>query len=191
VPTDSRFCGLGYESPEGGVFWASPARLPLLSAPYPEAGFGGGVRTEYLVGADFGFAVPAAATVLGIEVVWSRLRTPDSSPSAVIADAGVFLVKYGTIGTTNKAAPAPWTDVLTSQAYGGPSDLWGETWDAAAVNDPSFGTALVVESDIVYPYAAEVQSVQIAVTYSLPFGAPTRTVVARRFEAPHEPQFAE
>ena len=62
-----------------------------------------------------------------------------------VIDVEVKIVKAdGSIGTTNKADTNVWivTDAQTYQPYGDNTDLWGETWTAANINDADFGVVL-------------------------------------------------
>ena len=56
-------------------------------------------------------------------------------------DMAVSLVKGGTVSGSNLASPAAWgtTDVYT--VYGGPTNLWGQSWTLADVNAANFGLA--------------------------------------------------
>ena len=63
-----------------------------------------------------------------------------------IKDTTVKIVKAdGTIGTTNKGNNTSLETSDTYRTYGSTSDLWGETWTAANINDPDFGVALSYE----------------------------------------------
>lgn len=62
-------------------------------------------------------------------------------------DSEVKIVKAdGTIGGTNKAFTATqWLLTEGYISYGGETDLWGETWDNAKINDVDFGVVLSVK----------------------------------------------
>jgi len=98
--------------------------------------------THYLKATDFGFAIPAGATIDGILVEVETWGT-----AAGDVESEVRLVKAdGSIGGTNKATGAQIPTTETYVSYGGVSDLWGESWDADKINDADFG---VVISDVV------------------------------------------
>lgn len=97
--------------------------------------------TNYLKGQAFNMNVPDGATVTGIQVLIHR----GIASGETARDARVSIVKSdGTVGSTNKATTTlQWTSDLSQfRIYGGPGDLWGETWTAADVNDADFGVVL-------------------------------------------------
>lgn len=58
-------------------------------------------------------------------------------------DSSIKIVKSdGTFGTTNKASATQWTTTDTYISYGSSSDLWGEIWSSADINDIDFGVVL-------------------------------------------------
>lgn len=60
-----------------------------------------------------------------------------------VVDDEIKIVKSdGSIGTTNKSAGASWPTSDAYSTYGGPSDLWGETWTAEDINNANFGCVL-------------------------------------------------
>ena len=50
----------------------------------------------------------------------------------------------GTIGTTDKSIADDWSSSYAYVSYGSSTDLWGETWTAADINDANFGFALAI-----------------------------------------------
>lgn len=67
----------------------------------------------------------------------------DSFGGASVVDNVVSLVKAdGSIGTTNKASAIVWDTTDTIATYGGQTDLWGETWSPADINNANFGAVL-------------------------------------------------
>lgn len=57
-------------------------------------------------------------------------------------DRAVNLVKGGVIGGSNLASSAAWSTTDGYTMYGGPTNLWGQTWTVADVNASNFGLAL-------------------------------------------------
>jgi hypothetical protein len=57
-------------------------------------------------------------------------------------DVAVHLVKGGVIGGSNLASPLAWSTTDGYTVYGGPTNLWGQTWTVADVNATNFGAAL-------------------------------------------------
>lgn len=120
--------------------------------------------THYLKATNFGFNVPAGAIIQGITVGIERGRSGGSSGN--IRDNEVKLVKSdGSIGSTNKASTTNWVTGESYFSYGGPADLWGESWTAADINDPDFGAVLSVVGVSSNNRVASVDHVRITVTY--------------------------
>jgi hypothetical protein len=115
---------------EGSDIYADGATLVLWSDPY----------RDFLLVDNFKLEVPAAATVLGITVT---VRRAAGGPNEAV-DAGVHIIKRGAMGSADRSSPTPWAEnmAFAEVDYGGPSDLWGETWTPADVNAPDFGVAL-------------------------------------------------
>lgn len=73
----------------------------------------------------------------------SYATVADSFGGATVVDSVVSIVKAdGTIGTTNKASATAWDTTDTIATYGSSTDLWGETWSPANINDADFGAVL-------------------------------------------------
>lgn len=83
----------------------------------------------------FALDVPPTATILGITL---ELRHAGDDG---VADESVRIAKKERVGEANRALPGIWSDDLTWVTYGGPEDLWGETWTAEELNADGFGFA--------------------------------------------------
>ena len=105
------------------------AELVLWSDPY----------RDHLRVTDFRFEIPDAAEILGISVT---VRRAAGGPNEAV-DAGVHLIKNGVAGSSDRSLPMTWSGPdLVNVTYGGPTDLWNETWTPADVNAAGFGVAL-------------------------------------------------
>jgi hypothetical protein len=114
---------------EGTDIYADAAQLVLWSDPY----------RDYLIVDDFKLEVPATATVLGIT---ATVRRAAGGPDEAV-DAGVHIVKRGVMGSADRSTAVPWNATEFADIdFGGPTDLWGETWTPADVNAADFGVAL-------------------------------------------------
>ena len=101
-----------------------------------------GVTTHYLKGTNLGFAIDPAATIVGIGVTIRRSLS-GTITTETIADSEVKIVLAdGSIGATNKASAVNWPTIDTNIVYGGATDLWGETWTPADINDTDFGVVM-------------------------------------------------
>jgi hypothetical protein len=150
----------------GNTTWTNPANAQAsdnftatatLSSPFT-------IDTDYLKCTNFGFAVPAGATVNGIT---AEIERNSSTVSTRCQDENVKIVKAdGTIGATNKASASAWPASDAYATYGSASDLWGETWDSTKINDTHFGVVLSAQFlDSSCP--AAVDHMRITVTYTL------------------------
>ncbi len=99
-----------------------------------------GSHTNYLVVKDFGFGIPAGTTITGIKV---EVKCFD--PNSRTSDYSVRIVKTGIITGVEKAEGTPYPFTNNYITYGGPTDLWGETWDYKFIDDNNFGVAIAAQ----------------------------------------------
>jgi hypothetical protein len=105
------------------------ATLVLVAQPYHDE----------LVAERFQLELPDVAQIRGIEISVRRAADVDGAA----ADDSVRLLKAGIAGRTDRARPEEWSaGMFHSVVYGGPTDLWGQTWTAADLNAPDFGVSL-------------------------------------------------
>ena len=105
------------------------------------------VRSYYIVGQGFGFSIPTGATINGI-VVTLQAQSYDAQGAGNNArDYSVKIVKNNTITGTDKSTLASLTPngQFVNRTYGSSTDLWGETWTAADINNSNFGIAYSAE----------------------------------------------
>ena len=102
-----------------------------------------GAQSHYLQGTNYGFDIPADATINGITVDINRYITSTSNGF----DRVVQLLKNGTLTGDNLAALSTgWPNSEEIATYGGASNLWGATLTPADINNPNFGVALSVRN---------------------------------------------
>jgi hypothetical protein len=143
----------------GTVAWTTPGNATASDDVTAQAAPGGG-DTNYLHANNFNLQVPASAIIDGIEVGIEK-----HSALGTVIDSRVRIVKGGVVGTDDHADGATWpaaTDTIVT--YGGPGDLWSETWTAADVNAANFG---VVISATDGADLAQVDHITMKVHYSL------------------------
>lgn len=116
---------------EGDDVYADGAELVLVNHPYRDS----------LYVEDFKFEIPEHAEIEGITV--TVRRAAGGADEAV--DAAVRLIKGGVVGESDRSSPMKWAapDFVNAE-YGGPTDLWGQTWSPEDVNAPDFGVGLSV-----------------------------------------------
>jgi hypothetical protein len=120
----------------GGTNWTNPANAAVDDGVYAQATVDGNV-TDPLGCGDFGFSIPASATILGIVV--NIERKSSSTANGGSRDSSVRLAKAGVATGADRATATVYTTADTVEAHGGPADLWGTTWTSAEVNAANFG----------------------------------------------------
>jgi len=124
----------------GSATWSNPNNSQSSNNWYATATIADNGASHYLKATNFGFSIPTNSTINGILVGIERKM---ESSSNVVKDSAVKIVKAdGTIGTTNKASTTQYPTTDTYVNYGSSSDLWGETWTVADINDADFGIVL-------------------------------------------------
>lgn len=111
---------------------------------------------------NFGFALPASAVILGVEVRITR------GVGAGVINARDFLVDLvGISGTSqNKAKADLWSNgSLSAVTYGSASDGWNANLTASIVNDSAFGVRLRGEAVGGSGGQFQVDSIELRITY--------------------------
>ncbi|MFZ2049017.1 MAG: hypothetical protein WAV25_01845, partial [Minisyncoccia bacterium] len=145
----------------GTTVWNAPGNASASDNAYSFVSSNPGATSHYLKATNYGFAIPNDAVINGILVEVERKM---SGPTPNITDNEIKIVKSdGSIGTTNKSTGALWTTTDTYVPYGGSSDLWGETWTPADINNANFGAVLSVITTL---RTANVDHIRITVYYT-------------------------
>jgi len=101
---------------------------------YASALFGGGDTNCTLEMLDYGFSLPADATLLGLEY------TVEGRQSGGVQDENVNLIENAAGSSEDKAGDeGTWTGSDTTKVYGGPTDPWAMTLLGVHLNDAGFG----------------------------------------------------
>ncbi len=153
----------------GATAWSNPGNITTAGTPYATSAMSSSGTSNYLVASNYGFSIPANATIGGIQVSINRNGTVGLSG---VRDRFLYLVKAGTIQTSgnNKAATGSnWPTSFTVANYAGTTDLWGLTWTASDINNSGFGVALaVLNNDFLGGRTATVDYIRVTVTYTVP-----------------------
>lgn len=104
-------------------------------------------QTHYLQVKDFGFNIPTAATICGLEAQVERSATDIDILliSAWVKDYNVRIIKNNALAGSNMASATEWPSSSATATYGGVSSLWGTTWSPAEVNSNDFGFSISAE----------------------------------------------
>ncbi|MBI4086984.1 DUF5011 domain-containing protein [Candidatus Kaiserbacteria bacterium] len=133
--------------------------------------------TKYLKFTDFGFSIPANATIDGISVTLTRRTTVVD----VVRDAVVALVGDSATTTSKADTSIFWPIAFTSKSYGGSADTWGRSWTASEINSASFGVIVSAENaDAASSRTVHIDGVTVTVTYTVPVSDTTPPVIAAR-----------
>lgn len=120
---------------EGGASWTNPNNVLASDNAYGVIVWDGDVGAKTVAVTNFGFSIPAGATIDGIlvEIEWKVA-------SGTIAPY-VGITKNGTSSIAGITSPSITT---TEQylSYGGAANLWSITWTPAEVNASTFGVRL-------------------------------------------------
>lgn len=151
----------------GTIAWDTPANAAAadVAVTFASLSTGTDVFSEYLKATNFGFSIPADATVNGVVVEVMK------NGGAYVFDAGTGarLVKGGTVSGNDKADTATGWDTFAGSSYasyGGAADLWGLTLTPADVNASTFGFVLAAEYGGVGGANAEVDHIRVTVYYT-------------------------
>lgn len=106
---------------------------------------GNGGTANYIAVSDYGFSIPTGSTIDGILVEFKRYGANVKSPDGMLVNHPAIM-KAGSIVAT-KAGTDTWpTSTPAYVSYGGPTDLWGQSWTASDINNSGFGAQIAAVS---------------------------------------------
>ena len=133
-------CGTGVnDATSGTIAWTNPGNITASDDSRATSMLGIGEDTQLLVATNFGFAIDATATIVGVVVEWEK------SCVGQVDDRLLTLWKTGASVGDDKATAGSWptpTDAYVT--YGGIADLWGlsGTLTPAYINASDFGVMI-------------------------------------------------
>lgn len=150
--------------------WITPTRAQFSDDLYTSSAMIEGTGSDLLVGRDWGFTIPASATIDGVLVEIERKMVQTNPPDSDCEDALVQLWRNNILGAggDDKANYAlPWPEIDTFASYGGAADLWGLAafLTPATVNGVQFGIAFAAQS-FVKDLVAQVDCIRMTVFYT-------------------------
>ena len=119
----------------GNTNWGNPTRAETSNNQVATVGLNDGQVSDYLVCNQYGFAIPAGATIVGIVIDLERR----ASNGTVASDFSMRVLKGGTAQAAERATGTVYTTGDTVESHGGASDLWGTTWTPVDINSANFG----------------------------------------------------
>lgn len=103
-------------------------------------------QTDYLQVKGFGFNIPTAASICGIEVTVVRKADNVLLNLATVTDYNVRVMKGGSpVGTNLADGTTQWSATNETVTYGGNGQLWGASWSPTEINSGNFGFSLSAE----------------------------------------------
>lgn len=152
------------DSSFGSIGWLTASNITSTNNVRATADMFNGDITNYLKATNFGFNIPAGATIIGIKV--DIERSINGSTLGGVRDREIKIIKSsGAISSNNLADTSTNWPVLNSEGYAtyNPSNLWGEAWSNADINSSNFGVAIAAAATA--SRRANVDHVKITVTY--------------------------
>lgn len=156
----------------GTVAWTNPTNAQVSDNVYATCVLSA-QASHWLKVTNFGFSIPANATINGITQEW-EVKTNVISGFVSLADA----VKGGTIVNVATGWLSFQSD--TSESFdvaGGVTELWGTTWTPTDINSSTFGAAYASNGSRTDTFS--VDSCRITVTYSTGIGVLTQGKLVR------------
>lgn len=146
----------------GTIAWTSPGNAVASDDSRATAALTISTTSHYLKATNFGFAIPAAATITGIFV---EVENSEAGGAGTVRDSSVRIVKGGVISGNNRAIAIDWSPVDSYVPYS--SDLWGLSWTPADINATDFGVAISAFETGSGSETARIDHIRITVAYSL------------------------
>lgn len=150
--------------------WSNPSNVTSEDTNYATNTVVKNDYSDWIYASDFGFdgggGVPSGATIDGIEMQFKRYS--DTYLTTYCSDGAIYLVdSTGTQQGDDYAAAGNWPGSNTmSSVYGGSSDTWNASLDAADIRSSSFGVQISVDGGASGDLDAYIDVVQIRITYT-------------------------
>lgn len=159
----------------GTLTWSNTANAKTSNNQYATASVSllalASVNTEYLTAENFGFALPASATICGIQVDVEYFASGITFLGVTlgsISDNSVKIIQGGVVTGTEHKNGAAWTGTNTYTTYGSSADMWGvATWLPADINAAGFGVAISAKLSALVDVSltANIDHIRITVSY--------------------------
>lgn len=129
-----------------GGDWANPNNITgNVSYATFNVVIGGPGDSGPLVGTNYGFDIPAEATIQGIQVSFTRKQS--HSGHNIAKTGAIFMQKAGVPVGTFKIGTQFYQNSDVTETWGDSTDLWGTTWSSAETNNTGFGFRMNVAYD--------------------------------------------
>ncbi len=159
----------------GTTSWTSPSNTVTSNGVASMSGTtvpaGATITTNYLYVQNFGFNVPANASICGIAVKIEHKQQGDIGASTSVKDHSIYLTTSSGLTGTNHAYTWEWTGFYSNIVHGSSSDNWGTTLTAADINSPNFGVAISADlqsSTSTLSMSADIDHVSMTLFFTIP-----------------------
>lgn len=116
---------------------------------------------------NYGFTIPANATIKGIEVEYDYNTNATGN---TLQDTSVLLLYWGNMGGFDKSSTTAAYTSSNTIIVGGPTDTWGWFWTPTDINNAGFGFNFKLISSQAGVQFSFLNGAQITVYYELPNG---------------------
>ena len=135
----------------GTVSWSNPDNAKVDDGAFATVTQVADYNSHYLKATNFGFAIPAGATINGILMEYDRKANVSGGGNfandyviKIVKSDGTFSSALGANGISiNTLLPS--TQAYNS--YGGSSNLWAETWTPSDINSSNFGVGITITTN--------------------------------------------
>lgn len=133
----------GTDSSVGTVTWTSTGNIYSSNNSRAIVSYSGPGTSYFLKATGFGFSIPSGATIDGIEVVFEGYSSIGGGSEGFLNITK--LIKGGSIVGTDQDSGQRIEGIGdTTVTIGGPSNLWGTTWNDSEINASDFGVAVSI-----------------------------------------------
>lgn len=147
------------DSALGAIAWTTASNAGISDNAYATSVLLLGQITNYLKTTNFGFAIPADATIAGITIGVERSTTVLNATH----DNSIKLTSAGSVVGNDKASATLWPTSDAVASYGSSADLWGTTWTPNQINGSTFGVEISAIADS--GGTAQIDYISITVDY--------------------------
>ncbi len=153
----------GTNTSVGTATWSNAASAASANGSTASSNVTESGSSHYLLVTNFGFSIPAGATINGIEAaILRRTGSPD-----FVKDSSVKLFLSGSPIGSEKASASNWPADLETATYGGAADVWGTALTVANINASTFGIGVsALNLDAADTSNAEVDFISLTVHYT-------------------------
>jgi hypothetical protein len=161
-----------------GGAWANPNNTKLSDTAYTTVTAARRMLVDSgnLVVSHFDFAIPAGATINGIQV---DIQRKYAGTGGSVFDAGITMTKDAANAAGWTTDANNWTTTEHYDTWGDATELWNTTWTPAEINNDGFGVMLMISVSAGSSYAciAYVNHVRITVYYTTVAGVKASTMM--------------